>query len=236
METLFTILRHRSIRKFKDVSIPESDVILILEAGIRAPSTGLTMPYTVIRVEDERLRRVIYEVSGEQEHVLEAPLLLLFLVDGNRNARIVARRSGKPLSTGLALLINGIICASVAAQNMVVAAEALGYGTCYIGAIQRDPLRIIREFGLPRLTFPVFALVFGVPDEEPEPRPRLPLSIMVHTDRYRELSDEELEEGISVMESSLPWLKTLYRYFSEGGSLDARSEPLYKALEMQGFL
>ena len=236
METLFVIMGHRTIRKFKNKPIPEADVILMLEAGLRAPTSGLTMPYSIIRVEDEYLKNVLYEISGYQKQIIDAPLTLLFIVDGNRNVRIIKSLDKKPLKNGLALFINGVINAAIAAQNIVIVAEAMGYGTCYIGAIQNDPIRIIRAFSLPKYTFPLFALVIGYPEESPELKPRLPLNIIVHFNKYLKLSDDELKRGIDIMEQHLPWLDIISRYFAENGKFDRRSEVMYKALEMQGFI
>lgn len=236
METLFVIMGHRTIRKFKDKPIPEADVILMLEAGLRAPTSGLTMPYSIIRVDDMRLKNVLYEVSGYQKQVIEAPLTLLFLVDGNRNIRIIKSLGKRPLRNGLALFVNGVINASIAAQNIVIMAEAMGYGTCYIGAIQNDPIRIIREFSLPKFTFPIFALVIGYPDENPKLKPRLPLNIMIHSNEYLEFNDDRLREGVNFMERQLPWLDIISKYFAENGRFDVRSGIILKALEMQGFI
>jgi FMN reductase (NADPH) len=74
-------------------------------------------------------------------------------------------------------------------QTAALAAESLGMGICYIGAIRNQPEQVIELLRLPRLVFPISGMTLGWPDVEPLIRPRLPLRAILHWERY-DLSEE----------------------------------------------
>ena len=76
------------------------------------------------------------------------------------------------------------------AQSTAIAAESVGLGICYIGAIRIDPFKISELLELPEHTYPVFGMCIGYPDEEPEVKPRLPLNIFLKTNVYEDKNDE----------------------------------------------
>lgn len=86
------------------------------------------------------------------------------------------------------------------AENMVVAGESLGLGSCFMGAAPYQAERIQREYQLPQRVFPLVQLVMGYPAEDLPPRPRYPLEFTLFEDRYPELSDAALEEAMKVMD------------------------------------
>src|SRR5699024_1347108 len=60
-------------------------------------------------------------------------------------------------------LIVGVVDASLAAQNMAVAAESMGLGICYIGSLRNDVKKASEILGLPDGAFPLFGMVAGYP-------------------------------------------------------------------------
>ena len=77
------------------------------------------------------------------------------------------------------------------AQNLVVAAESAGLGICYIGALRNDPARVTEILDLPQQVYPVFGMCLGYPDQDPEVKPRLPLSVVLKENGYN--TDGEAE-------------------------------------------
>jgi hypothetical protein len=82
--------------------------------------------------------------------------------------------------------IIGFVDTALAAQNAVVAAESLGLGTVFVGAIRNHPDRVAAELGLPPHAVAAFGLAVGVPDptENAGVKPRLPQAAVVHHERY----------------------------------------------------
>lgn len=79
-----------------------------------------------------------------------------------------------------------VIDATLFAQNMVVAFESMGYGTCYIGGLRND-LRALHEvLRTPEGVWPLFGLCIGTPDQETSVRPRLAPGAVLFDDAYPE--------------------------------------------------
>jgi FMN reductase (NADPH) len=77
-------------------------------------------------------------------------------------------------------------------QNAAVAAESLGLGMCYIGAIRNHPRQIIEILALPELVFPISGMTLGWPAKTPKIRPRLPMNAILHWETYDPGGEEEL--------------------------------------------
>lgn len=68
----------------------------------------------------------------------------------------------------------------------MIAAESLGFGTVYIGALRNEPDAVAQLLGLPAGAVAVFGLCIGHerPGAAAEVKPRLAQEAIVHTDRY----------------------------------------------------
>jgi FMN reductase (NADPH) len=107
--------------------------------------------------------------------------------------------------------------AAIAMQTAALAAESLGLGVCYIGAIQSQPGQVIELLELPRLVFPICGMTLGWPAVEPRLRPRLPLRAVLHWEVYdRSEEDEALREYDRAMaetgiyqdrQRAVPWIE-----------------------------
>ena len=77
-----------------------------------------------------------------------------------------------------------LIDASLFAQNMVVALESLGYGTCYIGGLRNDLPAVHEVLETPEGVWPLFGLCIGRPAQSPESRPRLDTDAVLFEESY----------------------------------------------------
>ena len=98
------------------------------------------------------------------------------------------------------ILTLGIQDASLMGQNMVIAAESLGLGSCYIGRIPYEAEPIAKQYKLPKRVFPLVQLVMGYPAETPSPRPRYPLDFTLFEDEYPKLSEAEIDKAMQIMD------------------------------------
>lgn len=180
---------HRSIRKYQAKTISRKMLDEIVLAGQRAATANNVQATTVIRVSDEVKRKQIYEIAGKQSQILEAPEFLVICADIRRSQKC-CEMHGKKAHTGYSEhLIIATVDASLFSQNMVVAAESLGLGICYIGAIRNNPQVVVDSLNLPEYVYPVFGLCLGYPEGESQVKPRLPLNIILKENIYDDSGD-----------------------------------------------
>lgn len=203
--TLRLIEKRRSLRLFAPNPLTQEEREAILHAAIRAPTAGAMMLYTIIEVEDQALKERLAKTCDDQLFIASAPYLLLFLADYQRWSDLyeAAGCEGRAAELGIAArspsegdLILALMDALIAAQTAVIAAESLGIGSCYIGDIIEHWETHQEMFDLPRYTFPAALLCFGRP-ARPQPKtpvPRFDRNFIVHTDRYRRFTAEELND------------------------------------------
>ena len=86
------------------------------------------------------------------------------------------------------------------AENMVIAAESLGMGSCFLGASPYIADEIARQYKLPPRVFPLVQLVMGYPAENPPPRPRYPISFSLFEDTYPEFTEDEIDLAMRQMD------------------------------------
>lgn len=187
-ETLASLLDHRSVRAYLPDALPPGTLELIIAAAQSAATSSNLQAWSVVAVEEPARKSRLAVLARDQKHIHEAPLFLVWLADLSRLRR-VANAADTP-SDGLDYLesfVLAVIDATLAAQNAVVAAEALGLGTVYIGAIRSEPEKVAAELGLAPGVFPVFGLVVGKPDpgRPADVKPRLPQAAVLHRETYQ---------------------------------------------------
>lgn len=173
---LGVFLAHRSVRRFSDRPI-EDDLLRALVACAQSASTSSNLQlWSVISVDRPDRRQAIAALCANQRQVIEAPRFLAFLADHHR-VRFAAHLAGLG-GEGLdytEFFIAAIVDAALAAERMVCAAESLGIGTCYIGALRNRAPEVSALLELPPGVFGVFGLCLGWPDpaDTSEVKPRL---------------------------------------------------------------
>ncbi|MBI2329236.1 MAG: nitroreductase family protein [Chloroflexi bacterium] len=182
-----TIQRRRSIRKFKPDPVPDELINQMLEAARLAPSGTNRQPWRFQIIRDPALiERICNEATFDQKHVLEAPVVivcgseLLTFVKGHKLAPPDSEYFGTDSEDWENLkqfLPDAHLYTGIAVTHMVLAATALGLGTCWAQRIRYGQLA--RILGWPRHIAVLTLLLVGYPDEEPPPRPRLALEDIV---------------------------------------------------------
>jgi nitroreductase len=179
------MLNRKSIRRYKS-DMPSDEVIqAVVRAGQQAPFASQL--YSVL-------------MSRKKRQPFGAPLLFTICVDVHKMALIMERRNWKMVTNDLMLLLFGIQDATLMAENMVIAAESYGMGSCFLGAAPYMADKLAKRYQLPERVFPLVQLVMGYPAENPPPRPRYPLEFTLFEDTYPELSDEMIERAMQQMD------------------------------------
>ncbi len=156
MDVLEAMRIRRSIRKYKPERIPDEKLKTILEAARLAPSAANRQPWRLVVVEDRERRKALAKAANDQTFVGDAGAIVVATSDPEKSARWHEKDT------------------MIALEHIVLAATALGYGTCWIGAFDEDAVKSL--LNIPAKMKVVAVLPIGFPDEKPEPRRRRELS------------------------------------------------------------
>ncbi len=193
-EVIQSLMNHRSVRKFEDRPIERDILDIILAAGSRAATGGNLQLYTMLVIDDKK-RLAALDDALEASFISRSncPLAMLALVDQHRVRRWLQLHSDRAVCSHRPYnFFMAIWDALIALQNIVVAAESLGLGTCYLGGgVELD---IMKLFDAPRYVFPAGLVCMGYPRTIPDLSMRLPMDAVVHRNRYRMPSDNDINE------------------------------------------
>lgn len=156
MDVFEAIKTRRSIRKYLQDPIPDDRLEMIFEAARLAPSASNRQPWRFIVVRDANRKRALAAAANNQTFLSKAAAVVAALGDPDVSAKWHER---DPM---------------IALEHMALAAAALGYGTCWIGAFDEDAVK--RLLKIPARMRVVALLPIGIPNEPPAPRPRRELS------------------------------------------------------------
>lgn len=239
---------HRSIRRYKSTPIDESLLNEILQAGIRASTTGNMQVYSIIVTKSQKVKQQLLPCHFNQQMVVEAPVVLTFCADFNRFNKWCGQRKAEPGYDNFISFFTGAIDALLVAQNVCIAAEENGLGICYLGTTTYTADRIVEVLKLPKGVVPITTVVMGYPDESPELTDRLPLAGVVHHEVYQDYSEGDIDQ-IYMNKESLQLTKklleengkeTLAQIFTDIRYTRADnllfSKVFLKTIEQQGFM
>jgi len=188
--TIELLNAHRSIRKFTSEPIDQTVVETLVRAGQSAATSSFIQACTVIQVSAGERRNALAEMAGNQAYVAEAPVFLVFCADMKRHQLACSMHQADMQSGYTEQFLTASLDCGLFAQNVIVAAESLGLGGVYIGGLRNRIAEVAELLELPELVYPVFGLCLGKPDQDPEVKPRLPLSVVLKQDRYDDSQDE----------------------------------------------
>ena len=180
------MLNRKSIRHYKQESPTDEVIAPIVRAGQQAPFASQL--YSLLLSRDK------------ERNPFGAPLLFTICVDSHKLELIMAKRNWQLVTNDLSLLLFGIQDASLMAENMVIAAESLGLGSCFLGGAPYRAEEIVKEYKLPKRVFPLVQLVMGYPAGNPPPRPRYPMEFVLFEDEYPEFSEEMISKAMTEMD------------------------------------
>lgn len=167
-DPLTPIFERRSCRAFRSEPIPERDLHRLLEAMRMAPSAGNCQPWRFLVVQSKEEREALATAAFGQDFVAEAPIAIVVCTDP-------ARSSARYGSRGRDLYV--LQDTAAATENLLIAATALGYGSCWIGAF--DESEAARALKLPKELRPVAIIPIGKAAKKLGRATRLPMSEIV---------------------------------------------------------
>lgn len=191
-ETIKLMKTHTSVRRFKEQEIPQADLNEILTAAQMASSWKNFQSYSVIVVRSQEKKDALFELVP-QEAIRQSAAFLLFVGDLNRAEKGARLHTDVFQPQGVEGLLITSVDAALAGQNALLAAESLGYGGVIIGLVRYKSVELAELFKLPDYTYPVFGIALGVPNQQHDVKPRLPLENVVFEEEYQEQSTEAIE-------------------------------------------
>jgi FMN reductase [NAD(P)H] len=184
-EVIKTLTSHRSFRNYIEKQVENEYIEAILSASQAAPTWIHGQQVSVVVVQDHERKQKIASLSGNQQHINQAPTFLVFCADFYR-AKLASEMENVPFEAihDEDMLLVGATDVGIALSNAIAAAESLGLGTVPIGGIRRRPLELIELLHLPEYVIPIAGLCIGYSLDDPGLNPRLPKEAFVHKESY----------------------------------------------------
>lgn len=242
-----TLLSHHSVRAYLSKSLPAGLLETLVAVAQSAATSSNLQTWSVVAVEEPQRKEKLAQLANNQAHIQQCPLFLVWLADLARLTHIAETRALPHEGLDyLEMFLTAVVDAALAAQNAVIAAESLGLGTVYIGAMRNHPEEVAQVLGLPPHVFPVFGLCVGYPSPETNTtvKPRLPQSVVLHRETYHDGEDHEIAFYNQVMQDfyrsqqmNVPgdWSEHSIKRVASAQSLSGRDR-LREALQNLGFL
>ncbi len=161
-----------SIRSYRDEPPDEQALAYILACASTSPSAGNQESWDVVVVREPGQRAALAEAALDQPHVREAPVVLVVAAN---YVRAMSRYGDRGI-------LYALCDASIAATYMMLAAHALGLGSCWTGAFDDEEVRAV--LGMPAHIRPISLLTVGPGEQTTGMTPRLPIEEHVHIDSW----------------------------------------------------
>ncbi len=192
-ETIKLMKNHVSVRSFTGEAIPEEDLTEILKAGQAASSWKNFQSYSIIKVRSQETKQTIYDLQ-QQPWILSCDTFLLMVGDLNRAEKAVKLYTEDFHPEGVENLLISSVDAALVGQNILLAAESMGYGGVMIGMIRQSSDELADLLHLPAYTYPIFGIALGVPKRHNPVKPRLSLEAVVFEERYQEVEAQVIHD------------------------------------------
>jgi nitroreductase len=167
------IKQRRSVRAYTREDVSEEEVKKLIEAARWAPSAGNIQPWRFVIVRDVEVKRKLAEAALNQTFIEEAPVVIVVCADEVRSSRGYGNRGAT---------LYCIQDTAVATQNILLAAHALGLGTCWVGAFREELVK--KALNAPMNMRPAAIIPVGHAAERPRAPSRRSLEEIVHHETF----------------------------------------------------
>ncbi|MCK4598591.1 nitroreductase family protein [Candidatus Bipolaricaulota bacterium] len=169
---LDVVKKRRSVRSYQDRRVPREMLERTLEAGQWAPSPSNVQSWRFIVVQEPKQLRTLKTLSPGFPKEASAAIVVC------SNQRDVQNFAGISRSTLVAEE------AAMSVQNMLLAAHALGLGSCAVASFSEGGTKVLLE--LPEHIYPILLVALGFPRKQPVAPPRKELSQITSWETYQE--------------------------------------------------
>ena len=243
--TIDTQLKHRTIREFKDEKLDDQVLKKLLDVANLSPTSNGMQFFSIIKVTDHKIKDKL-AINGNQDYMARAPHLWIFVADLFRNYTI-AKENGveNDEMIGFDKFIQAFTDATIAATNVSVACESLDLGVNFFGNIHNDTKNVIELLNLPKLTYPVVGLGFGIANQYPQLKPRMDINLKSFENSYTVFDnynekiasyDKEMTNYYDLRDSNKRSDSFSKQIPKKQGSLIANRDKMFETLKEQGFI
>lgn len=171
----------RSIRKYINKPVEDEKILQLLESARLAPSGSNTQPWHFIIVKSDSTKEKIAKVSHDQKWMGTAPVHIVCVADIRARIKddidlVLDENSPQP---ELKIIIRDL---SIAIEHIVLEADNLGLGTCWVAWFMQEDIRPILNIPLDK--YVVGIIPVGYADETPKARPRKKLEDIIHYENW----------------------------------------------------
>ncbi len=163
-EVLETIKSRRSIRKYRSEQIKNEELDMILEAAIYAPTGHNDQPWHFTVIQNKEL---IDEMSVKSKDAMaESPVNWMASMGRAENLHLFYNAPTVIVVSGKKDAVSPLVDCCAAIQNMLIAAESLDIGSCWVGLVKfffENPENVAK-FNLPENYEPYYAVCLGYKD------------------------------------------------------------------------
>ena len=169
MDVYEAIKLRRSVRAYQDRDLEKEKLCKVLEAARLAPSANNRQEWKFIVVKDRDIRKKLASAASNQSFIAEAPIVFIACATESQSTM----QCGQPRYT---------VDVSIAVSFIILQAQELGLGTCWIGAF--DEPRVKEILSIPSNIKMVAITLLGYPAQDYKARPRKQIEQIVCYEKY----------------------------------------------------
>ena len=164
MDALDAIDNRKSVRKYNSKLVSKEIIERIINAGRKAPSAVNVQPWEFIAVTGLNIRKKLADVADYGKFIAESPLCIV----------VFCKDTKYYLEDG---------CAAV--ENILIAATALGLGTCWIAGDKKSYAETVREILKVPIGYKLIALISaGYSDDDGRLKAKRELKEVLHYETF----------------------------------------------------
>jgi len=178
MNIFEAMMARMSVRKFEKVPVDDKLVGVMLYMATQSPSAGNVQEWEFVVVKDKDLKKKIADAALHQDFLADAPVVIVVCANLEKISLKYSKRGE---------LLYSIQDTANAAMAILLAAHALGLGSCWVGSFDEERVKDILE--LPEKLRPLVILPVGYPAEQPKEKSRIPFETLTYFNKYNEKFD-----------------------------------------------
>ncbi|MGE0793362.1 MAG: nitroreductase family protein [Candidatus Woesearchaeota archaeon] len=173
MDIFECITTRRSIRNFKSKKVDKDDLFLLVEAGMYAPTAGNLQDFRFIVTNKQKIINEVATHCMEQGWISKATGLIVICSQPKLQREWYGPKGDR---------IFAVQNAAAAAQNILLAANAIGLGACWVSGFDQEAIdNLFKTSSKARVEV---IIPVGYPNEKPDKKSMEQLDIMMYFDEY----------------------------------------------------